>query len=99
MSNEPEQRSSNRNVIHQPVTFELIERKPGRLRSILIEGVGVDLSSEGVGVFIEHPLERGEVLKLHYPVNVGNTSLPVYTTVMWVQPVNAHYRAGLQFLA
>ena len=99
MKTKPEKRTNNRNVIHQPVSFEMIERRGGRLRNFVIEGVGVDLSSEGVGVFTDYPLDKGEVLKLHYPVNVGNASLPVYTEVMWTQAVNTHFRAGLRFLA
>ena len=99
MVNAPENRTCRRNVIHQTVSFELIERGGGGLKTVLVDGVGVDLSSEGVGVFTEYPLREGEVLKLRYPVNVGDASLPVYTEVMWSRASNQHFRAGLRFLA
>src|SRR5512144_2147906 len=99
MKKYPVDRSCSRKSIRKPVSFELTLLESGRPVNILKSGVGVDLSPGGMGLTTDYPLHEGEVLKLFFPVEVGNASLPVYTEVVWAKPTDGEFRAGLRFLA
>lgn len=92
-------RSSDRESIHQPVSFELSEIESGRLRNIRKSGLGVDISPGGMGLTTDYPLKEGDVLKLYLPVAAGHASVPVFTEVIWLRPSDREFRAGLRFLA
>ena len=70
----------------------------GLPENILKNGMGVDLSPGGIGLTTDYPLHAGDVLKLFFPVGVGDASLPVFSEVMWSRPADGEYRAGLRFL-
>ena len=98
MKKYPIERSCSRKSIRKPVSFELSVMGAGHPKNILKSGVGVDLSPGGIGLTTDYPLNKGDVLKLFFPVNVGNASLPVFSEVVWTQAVNEQFRVGLRFL-
>jgi hypothetical protein len=102
MRKHKEKRSINRVAIHQSICFEMSIAESGRFRNILKNGRGVDLSRYGIGLRTDNLLSRGEVLKLYFPVGKANTSVPVFTEVMWAMPLDGsegEFRVGLRFLA
>ncbi len=99
MKKYPIERSCARRSIRKPVSFELSLMGSGLPENIVRSGVGVDLSSGGMGLATDYPLHEGEVLKLFFPIGVGNTSLPVYSEVVWSRSKEGEFRAGLRFLA
>lgn len=98
MRNHCENRSWQRNALHQALIFELSTKESGRLQNTVQQGVGIDLSPGGMGLVTGYPLKGGEVVKLLLPVTEGETRVPVYTEVMWSAPSGGEYRAGLRFL-
>ncbi len=93
-----EKRSGRRTAIHQPVSFEINDRRTGRFANVLIDGQGVDMSAAGIGLITVYPLKEGEILKLLFPAAEVNIQLPVYSEVMWSTTTNGMFRAGLRFL-
>jgi hypothetical protein len=98
MAKYSENRSGSRESIHQPVSFDLSGIESGRLRNIQKSGLGVDISSGGMGLTTDFQLHAGDVLKLYFPV-AGHASLPVFTEVIWSRPADGEFRVGLRFLA
>lgn len=94
-----EKRCSLRNAINQPVRLELTTLVQGKIRSAQINGICLDISSEGIGVSTTDPLRKGDVLKLHLSVSDMKVTLPILTEVKWLRRVDDQYKAGLQFLA
>ena len=94
-----ENRQRRRENIGQSIAFEMSERTTGRFENLLKEGFGVDISNGGIGLITDQPLKEGDVLKLLFPVNATSANIPVYTEVMWSNPVGGGFRIGLRFLA
>lgn len=101
MEHKSEKRFSGRQSFNRPVSFEICATKTSQSMDIQQNGLGVDISAEGIGITTDYALREGDVLKLYIPINntVG-TSLPVYAEVMWSKPADENLRAGgLRFLA
>ena len=94
-----EKRTLERNIFPYPVDFEMAKLGPERTKPIRLTGDGVDISSNGIGMWTTAPLNRGDVVKLYIPIPSQNTFLPSLSEVRWVEPGNIHNRVGLQFLA
>ena len=99
MKTYPIERSCSRKSIRKTVSFELSLIASGQPENILKSGVGVDLGPGGIGLTTDYPLHEGDVLKLFFPVGVGNASLPVFSEVVWARPADGEFKAGLRFLA
>jgi len=97
MEKQEEKRSFGRKTICKAVTLEtsMANYSPGSIH--LETGLGVDISQGGIGLITECLLVEGNLLKLYFPVAETKTSLPVYAQVMWAQPANGKFRAGLSF--
>ncbi len=99
MKTKTEKRSTNRVAIHQRVSFEMSDRESGRFKNILENGMGVDISQRGMGLCTDYLLKQGDILKVFVPLGIADTSLPVFTEVMWTTAADGRLRAGLRFLA
>ena len=99
MEKKADKRSISRVPIHESISFEITERYSGTLVNILKNGLGLDISSGGIGLTTSFPVEVGSVLKLYFPITSVNASLPVYTDVKWSSPIEGGFRIGLRFLA
>jgi hypothetical protein len=53
MKNLSEKKSNGRELLSQAVSFELRTAEPGRVRNILEQGLGVDLSPGGMGTITQ----------------------------------------------
>ena len=61
-------------------------------------GSSTDISSSGLGLTSPYKAAEKEILKLLIPFRSLGITVPVFAEVMWVQPFEEHYRAGLRFL-
>jgi hypothetical protein len=93
-----EKRASARSPYERPIRFDLNFMGSEGLMSIEQEGVGVDVSEHGLGLFTGYPLKKGEVLRLHFPLNSIKTTLPVFARVAWAKLIEERFRVGMQFL-
>ena len=93
----PIERTCDRKTFDQPFSFEIssIEVKPKRIED---NGIGVDISSCGLGMKTRQAVKEGSVLKFYLPMREWEITIPVYAQVMWASPANDHFRVGLRFL-
>ncbi len=95
---EIEKRLKERKRFKRPFTFETIKGELSVMREIRGKGVSLDLSEEGMGIESDKSFEKGEVIKLHFPIPRMGISIPVFAEVMWVKAKEDRVRAGLRFL-
>ncbi len=93
-----EKRLSDRKILNKTIYFELSIMESGQLKNIQFDGLGLDISQDGLRLTTECALKRGEVLKLIFPSNELGITLPVFAETVWSKPANGHFRAGLRFL-
>lgn len=67
-------------------------------RSMQSDGLGINISATGLGMYVRQPLFKGEVLKLRFPANMATAPVSDYAEVVWVRPEKDRYRTGLKFL-
>lgn len=89
------QRLTERRIFNQPLSFEISDVNSFEI--IRKNALGVDISSAGLGLTTEHALKKGEVLKVYIPS--ADTVLPSYAEVVWSEPTDDYWRAGLHFLS
>jgi hypothetical protein len=80
------------------VRFERSATATGRGRQTA-QGIGRDISSQGISILTVCPLRMGEILKLHVPLEADRASVPVYSEVRWARPEHEGFCVGLQFLS
>jgi hypothetical protein len=85
--------------MHQVVRFERTVLGPGYSGDEPYQGVGRDISMEGVSFLTSGPLFPGEVLRLHIPIETEHPAVPVLSEVRWARRVPEGVLVGLQFLA
>ena len=94
-----EKRTCHRTALHQVVQFERTASLVREAGGALTQGVGRDISPEGASLLTDCPLQRGEILRLHVPIEGPGASVPVFSEVRWTEPTRHGFRVGLQFLA
>jgi PilZ domain len=67
-------------------------------RNMQNDGLGIDISATGLGMYVRQPLFEGEILRLRLPADTAIAPLPVYAEVVWVRPEKDRYRTGVKFL-
>jgi hypothetical protein len=99
MTKKKEMRTSARKPIH----FELMFSKKwsaGNLgEKAEWSGKTLDLCQNGLGFIADIPLRKGEILKVHLPVNTTGIPIPVFSEVRWARTEGKKHRVGLQFLS
>ena len=80
------------------ILFEQMVTELNRMKKIQRNGICFDISEGGLGMAADYPFIRGEVIKLFLPASKVDTPLPVFAEVMWAQPSEDRFRAGLRFL-
>jgi len=91
-------RLCDRKMFGQPFSFE-IGAIEGKRKYVKQNGIGVDISSCGLGMKTKYALREGSVLKFLLPMREVEVTIPVFAQVMWSVPANDHFRVGLRFLA
>jgi PilZ domain-containing protein len=72
---------------------------PEMHRSMQSDGLGINISDTGLGMYVRQPLVEGEILKLRFPANATILTGPVYAEVVWVRQEKDRFRTGLKFVA
>lgn len=90
-----EQRLTERKIFNQPLSFEISLVESAEI--IQKNALGIDISPAGLGLTTEYALKKGEVLKVYIPA--ADTVLPFYAEVVWSEPTDNSWRAGLRFLS
>lgn len=93
-----EKRKSARTPFKRSIKFDLNFSASDGLITIEQEAVVVDISEHGLGLITGYPLKKGEVLRLHFPLNLVKADLPVFAKVAWATLIESRVRAGIQFL-
>jgi hypothetical protein len=93
-----EKRSNKRKYFDVLIPFELSFAKEGVSGNTREFGRGIDISSGGLGLCTKFDLKKGWILRLYLPVDKGGADLPVFSQVVWVNPVGDQVKAGLRFL-
>jgi PilZ domain len=91
-------RISPRCVYERPIKFELNYVYGCQLITIEQDGMGIDISGRGLGMFTAYPLKDDETLRLHFPMNHVETTLPVFARVVWTRLVDNRFRVGFEFI-
>jgi len=95
-----EKRRSKRSEFRQPVAFELsvtMAEQPDD--SLLRSGMGIDISSTGMGLETDFLPLAGDLVKLLIPFAGSDVNMPVFAEVQWVEANRKKHRLGLRFLA
>ena len=87
----------DRKMFDQPFSFEISVVDAGR-NNVKQNGVGVDISSSGLGMKTRRSFQDGSVLKFYLPMREWEITIPVFAQVMWSKPDDDHFRVGLRFL-
>jgi PilZ domain len=98
MDGREERRTSARSAYKRPIQFDLNLTGSKGWTTVEKDGAAVDISESGLGFFTRYPLKKGEVLRLHFPLNSVKMTLPVFAEVAWAKPVENRFRVGMQFL-
>ena len=98
MESSPDKRSSTRTALHQVVRFERTVTGASPAWTGASQGLGRDISPQGLSFLTDCPLRQGEVLRLHIPLELDRPSVPVLSEVRWARSEREGFRVGLQFL-
>ena len=93
-----ELRTSPRSAYAHPVQFDVNCLGSEGLMSTEQKGFGVDISKYGFGLLTRYPLKKGEVLRLHLPLDSSQSGLPIFARVAWTRRADRQFRVGMQFL-
>jgi hypothetical protein len=93
-----EKRRSARSVYGRSIEYELSSIGLEELMPVKREGVGINISENGIGFFTDYPLKKDEVVKIYFPLSSMRMRLPIFARVAWAKPVENQFRVGMQFL-
>jgi hypothetical protein len=91
-------KAAKRRIFRSMVLFTC-SASPELARSMQSDGLGINISDTGLGMYVRQPLFKGEILKLRFPSDAAITPVPVYAEVVWVRQEKDRYRTGLKFVA
>ena len=94
-----ESRRIHRKGFSEEIAFESMLTGENRKGVVCLNGASTDISNGGLGLVAPYEAKQGEILKLMIPLRGLGVAVPVFAEVMWVQPFEASYKAGLRFLA
>jgi hypothetical protein len=92
-----DKRLCDRKMFDQSFSFEMSIAE-ARGENVKQNGVGVDISSCGLGMKTGRSVQEGSVLKLYFPIREWEITIPVYAQVRWAKSINDNFRVGLRFL-
>lgn len=87
-----ERRKHGRTGYDMPVRYTLSVLEFGDLRKLDLEGMGVDISEEGMGFFTDYRLQPGHVLRIMYGDGSHRPAV-----VRWVAELDGRLRVGVLF--
>lgn len=86
-----EKRASERIPFNDKIDFLLPVSDFREITALSLSCNAIDISSTGMKIVVDHPLEPGHVLKF-------NRFTPTFGIVRWCKKLNENYKAGVQFV-
>lgn len=87
-----ERRRFKREPYGETVNFSVSVVEYKDLKSLRLEGMGIDISAVGLSIETEYPLEAGHVLRFQDGINQKAG------IVKWSVKADSHYRVGINFV-
>jgi hypothetical protein len=98
MEQQPDKRQLERGLFSYPVLIECNDPDSGGLGPVQLQGVGVDINSNGIGILTKKPINPGGVVKIYLPLGDPKTMIATLSEVRWTRPLEGNYRMGLHFI-
>jgi hypothetical protein len=92
-----ERRQMERKEFNYSLEFDL-GAASGKAGNKKYKAQAQDISTEGLRILTDYPLQKGAVVRLGLPVSGLGTLLPVFAEVAWAAPTDKRFTAGLRFL-
>ncbi|MBI5674260.1 MAG: PilZ domain-containing protein [Nitrospirae bacterium] len=86
-----EKRAAERMPFNDKIDFLLPVSDFREIKKLSLSCSATDISSTGMGIVLDYPLEPGHVLQF-------NSFTPSFGIVRWSRKVEGSYRAGVQFV-
>jgi hypothetical protein len=86
-----EKRASERTPFNENIDFLVPVSDFREIKALSLSCNAIDISSTGMGIVMDYPLEPGHVLKF-------NRFTHPFAIVRWSREINEDYRAGVQFV-
>lgn len=91
-------RKDKRTPFVMPVRYSVSVLDMRELKQIHDVAVSVDISTEGIGILTDYPLEEGHVLTFNDEINMNNIAAKS-AIVRWAGKIDGNkYRVGLKFV-
>lgn len=87
-----ERRKIHRVGYDMPIEYTLSVREFGELRKLDLNGMGFDISEEGMGLYTDYRLEPGHVLNIRDGAGSRRSAV-----VRWAAEIDGRFRIGLLF--
>ena len=91
-------REHERKPFITPLKYSLSVIELRELKKIFNVAVSVDISSGGLGIITDFPLEKGHVLTFEDTIKLHHIIPQKAAVVKWTGKINGKYRAGLKFV-
>ena len=89
-----ERRMAERETLALSIEYDL-GASAGEIGEKTYRAEAQDICIDGLKIVTDHPLKKGSVLRLNYPVS---SDIPVFAEVAWTAQAGSRFRAGLRFL-
>lgn len=91
-------RNSNRFDYQHPLTCQIMGDIAHLPEKSALEARITDISSNGMGIYVENELPRGAVMLVRIPVAGTEANVPTLAAVQWSKQNCNGYHAGLKFV-
>jgi hypothetical protein len=81
-----------------PVKYSVTVLNSQELRKVHNVAVSIDISSRGLGIITDFPLEQGHVLTFENEIKIDGVISRRAAVVKWTGKTNGKYRVGLEFV-
>ena len=93
-----ESRVNNRFDYSHPLTCLIMGDLARPPETAALQARITDISSGGLGIYVEKELTRGAVMLVRIPVSGTEANVPTLAAVQWSKPNCNGYHAGLKFV-
>ncbi len=91
-------REDTRTPFVSPVKYSVSVLDLHELKQVNNIAVSVDISTGGLGILTDFPLEQGHVLTFNDEIKINNITSKKAAVVKWKGRINGTYRVGLKFV-
>ena len=81
-----------------PIKYSLSGINIDQMKKVENVAVSVDISTGGMGIITDYPLQQGHILTFRHSVKINDFLSKQAAIVQWTGKVNGQCRAGLKFI-